>query len=130
MRTIEERTKEDTHMSTTIARFLRKLRIDNGEILRDMAEKLGVSTPFLSAVENGKKKVPDTWLDKIVSIYQLTAEQQTTLKKAIDETAELIKLNIKNSSAEQKDLAMCFARKFETVDRETAEKIKKLLERG
>ena len=43
-------------MLTSIGRFLRKLRIDHGEILKDMADALGVSSAFLSAVENGKKK--------------------------------------------------------------------------
>ena len=42
-------------MITSLGRFLRKLRIDQGEILKDMADKLGVSVSFLSAVENGKK---------------------------------------------------------------------------
>ena len=45
-------------MLTSIGRFLRKLRIDHGEILKDMADALGVSYAFLSAVENGKKKCP------------------------------------------------------------------------
>ena len=44
-------------MITPIGKFLRKLRIDTGEILKDMAEKLHVSPSFLSAVENGKKKI-------------------------------------------------------------------------
>ena len=43
-------------MLTSIGKFLRKLRMSNGEILRDMAEALEVTSAFLSAVENGKKK--------------------------------------------------------------------------
>ena len=43
-------------MLTALGKFLRKLRIDNGEILKDMADKLGVTASFLSAVENGKKQ--------------------------------------------------------------------------
>ena len=62
-------------MLTSIGRFLRKLRIDNGEILKDMAEALGVSSAFLSAVENGKKKMPEGWIEKLKSIYSFTAEQ-------------------------------------------------------
>lgn len=45
-------------MLTGIGKFLRKLRIDNEEILKDMADALGVSSAFLSAVENGRKKMP------------------------------------------------------------------------
>ena len=56
-------------MLTSIGRFLRKLRIDNGEILKDMAEALGGSSAFLSAVENGKKKMTEGWIEKLKSIY-------------------------------------------------------------
>ena len=42
-------------MLTSLGKFLRKLRIDNNELLKDMAQKLNVSVSFLSAVENGKK---------------------------------------------------------------------------
>ena len=50
-------------MLTSIGRFLKKLRIDRGEILKDMAEKLDVTVSFLSAVENGKKHMPSAWND-------------------------------------------------------------------
>ena len=48
--------KEESIMATTLGVFLRKLRLANDEILKDMAKNLGVSSAFLSAVENGKKK--------------------------------------------------------------------------
>jgi len=52
---------EENKMITEYGKFLRKLRIDQGQILKTMAEKLGVSSAFLSAVENGKKKIPKTF---------------------------------------------------------------------
>ena len=60
-------------MITPIGKFLRKLRIDTGEILKDMAEKLHVSPSFLSAVENGKKKMPSTWNSTTFSFPQKEA---------------------------------------------------------
>ena len=45
-------------MLTALGRFLRKIRIDRNELLKDMADKLEVSASFLSAVENGKKSMP------------------------------------------------------------------------
>jgi transcriptional regulator with XRE-family HTH domain len=42
-------------MITNFGKFCRRLRIDNGELLYDMAKKLGVSSAFMSSVENGKK---------------------------------------------------------------------------
>ena len=45
-------------MLTMLGKFLRKLRIDRNELLKDMAGKLDVTVSFLSSVENGKKKMP------------------------------------------------------------------------
>ena len=38
------------------ALFCRKIRLDNNQILKEMAESLGVSSSYLSAVENEKRK--------------------------------------------------------------------------
>ena len=43
-------------MVTSFGKFLRNLRMDIGELLLNMADKLGVSPAFLSGVENGKRK--------------------------------------------------------------------------
>ena len=50
--------KDKGLMDTPIRVFLKKLRFDNNEVMGDMAEKLGVTTSFLSAVELGKKNPP------------------------------------------------------------------------
>ncbi|QGX87831.1 helix-turn-helix domain-containing protein [Escherichia coli] len=42
---------------TALGRFLRKIRIDKDQILKDMAEKLGVSVAQLSAIELGKRSI-------------------------------------------------------------------------
>lgn len=115
-------------MTTSLGKFLRKLRIDHEEILMDMAEKLGVSAPFISSVENGKKNMPTTWVAMLTHQYHLSKDQIAELKKAVEETKTAIKLNLQNSTETQKDLAQCFARSFGNVDEETAKKIKKLLE--
>ena len=81
-------------MLTSVGRFLRKIRIDKGEILRDMAIKLDVSSAFLSAVENGKKKVPEAWLPELEAMYSLTAEQMGELRDAIAESSDTIVLNV------------------------------------
>ena len=46
-------------MLTKFGKELRKIRIENDEILKDMADKLNVTAAYLSAVENGNRKVPD-----------------------------------------------------------------------
>lgn len=110
-------------MLTSVGRFLRKLRIDNGEILRDMARVLHVSSAFLSAVENGKKKVPDAWLPKLKEAYSLNEEQLQGLQNAIMEASDIVELNMKNASTKTRQLALSFARQFDSLDEETCEKL-------
>ena len=40
---------------TKFGEFMRVLRVRHHEVMGDVAKLLGVSTPFLSAVENGRK---------------------------------------------------------------------------
>lgn len=114
-------------MVTSVGKFLRKLRIDSGEILRDMAKKLDVSSAFLSAVENGKKKIPDTWLLKLEAAYSLTSQQMDELKNAIAESGDTVELNVRNASDANRRLAVSFARQFDTLDEETAKKLLEIL---
>ena len=114
-------------MITYVGKFLRKLRIDKGEILRDMARNLGVSSAFLSAVENGKKKMPEAWLTKLAEIYSLSSSQISELKDAVLESNDQVELNIRNASAGNRQLAISFARKFDSLDDETAKKILRIL---
>lgn len=114
-------------MITSVGKFLRKLRIDKGEILRTMADTLGVSSAFLSAVENGKKKLPDAWFPKLQEKYGLSTDQMEELKQAVIESGDTVELNIRNASAVNRQLAISFARQFDTLDEETSKKLFNIL---
>lgn len=116
-------------MITSIGKFLRKLRIESGEILKDMADTLGVSSAFLSAVENGKKKMPESWLEKLAETYSFTEKQVEELKVAVIESNDTVELNLKNTTPEGRALAISFAREFETLDKETSNKIYEILKK-
>lgn len=116
-------------MLTSIGKFLRKLRIDNGEILKDMAENLDVSSAFLSAVENGKKKMPENWIEKLKDIYSFTAEQAEELQAAVIDTNDIVELRLQNASEENRTLAISFAREFDSLDEETSKRILNILKR-
>lgn len=117
-------------MITDLGKFLRKIRIDEGEILMDMANKLGVTASFLSAVENGKKHMPSAWNKKICDLYKLSDEQKDQFTSAIAETEETIEVDFSNSSLKNKELAVSFARKFSDIDEIQVEKIRKILNGG
>ena len=118
-------------MLTEFGIAIRKIRLDRGEILKDMADKLHVSSAFLSAVENGRKNIPEKWLDKIIEFYQLDNAEQKSLERAyINTTKSITKINadnMENISSIKKQAAFVFARSFESMPDETAEEILKML---
>lgn len=99
-----------------LGRFLRKLRIDRNELLKTMAEKLNVSSAFLSAVEMGRKRMPEGWEQTLSDGYHLDAAQRTELSDAIAESSTSVRLDLTNFSADSRRTVMAFARKIQEVD--------------
>ncbi len=116
-------------MYTAFGEYVRILRIKHHEVMGDMAAMLETTTPFLSAVENGKKNVPKGWDKKIAEHYQLSEIELKELQRAIEESKLQEKIDMRNSTIGQRRAALKFARSFEDIDDETAEKIIALLEK-
>ena len=114
-------------MLTEFGQFLRKLRIDYNELLKDMADKLGVTSSYLSAVETGKRNIPDGWVEKISQFYGLGMFEQDALKDAAANSALAVTMDLSNMVPKRRETASLFARKFDTVDDSTIEAIRKLL---
>lgn len=116
-------------MITTFGKLLRKIRIDHGEILMDMAKRLGVSPSFLSAVEVGRKSAPSGWSDTIAEQYHLSEEQRQELKEAEQEAVISVKLDFSKVDQPQRTAALVFAREFGSMTEETASQVIQLLNR-
>ena len=108
-------TKEEKKM-TEFGNFCRKLRIDRGEILAEMAQKLGVSASFLSTVERGKKSIPKRWLENLSILYHLSTSESQELSQAISNSANVISFDMKNINNTQRDFLTILARKFDEID--------------
>lgn len=117
-------------MLTLFGKYVRKLRIDRNELLRDMAVKLGVASSYLSAVETGKRNVPHDWLEKISNLYQLNVEETQDLKKAIEGSQLSVKIDLQKASDSDKNIVMSFARKFNDLDEDEKNKIWSILQRS
>lgn len=102
-------------MVTSFGKFLRNLRMDIGELLLNMADKLGVSPAFLSGVENGKRKIPEGWLSKIAALYGLSEEQNEKMKAAYYDSNNEIEIGLHDLQRNQRDLAIAFARKLNSI---------------
>lgn len=69
-------------MLTEFGKTLRKIRIDKGMLLKDMADGLQVSSAYLSGVETGKKSIPDDLVNRIASLldYRKGSDEYNTLE--------------------------------------------------
>lgn len=114
-------------MVTAFGKFCRKLRIDCGQIMLDMAESLQVSPAFLSAVENGKKNIPAQWGDRIIKAYKLSEKKSMELLDAIDKSKTEIRINLSKHSEQDRNLAIAFAREFGSLNSEQKKEILKML---
>ncbi len=112
---------------TAYGEFIRILRIQHQEVMSDTAKLLGVTIPFVSAVENGKRNVPEDWLDILITHYQLSLEEQTRLQQAIEDSKTQIKIDLVHSQNFQRNIALQFQRSFDNLDEKTANEIIKLL---
>lgn len=116
-------------MLTKFGKELKKIRVENDEILKDMAAKLNVTAAYLSAVENGNRKVPDSWVSIISEKYQLIEDEVIRLQSAAYENRNSINITYDNGNEMESDLALSFARKFKELDKADALEIQKILDR-
>ncbi|WP_419020052.1 helix-turn-helix domain-containing protein [Intestinimonas butyriciproducens] len=116
-------------MITAFGKALRKLRIDRGEVLKDMADKLNVSPSFISAVENGRKNAPTGWINEIASAYDLGETERKDLHEAAKESVQAVKISLFGADYPQRSAALVFARDFDSLTEETARRIIDLLQK-
>ena len=112
---------------TEFGKFSRKLRIDNGELLKDMAIKLNVTDSYLSEVEIGKRNIPEKWEEEIVRAYHLNLQEREELKEAIIYSKKVFKINVENFEKEEKDLILMLARKVDNMDEKEKNNLKQIL---
>ena len=104
-------------MVNNFGKFCRKLRIDRNELLYDMAGKLGVSSAFLSKVENGKKKPPEEWKDILIQEYDLDQKQIKELNQYMYEAQNYNNIDISYMIDSDRMMMLSFARKFNSIDK-------------
>lgn len=59
-----------------ILKNIRALRIKRCETILDMAERLNMRITVLSAIENGKIKIPDNFLEDLFGMYNFTSKEK------------------------------------------------------
>ena len=104
---------------------MRKLRLNRNLRLLDVASQLSVTSAFLSAVETGRKPIPDGFLVKISRAINISNEEVANLRKAIDRTRKEVRVDDKPDH--QRELIAAFARKLDNVPPSLIEELKKIV---
>lgn len=116
-------------MLTDFGRELRKLRVDRGLRLLDLAEKTGVSVPMLSAVETGRRAVPDGFIAKLARALALNQGQVRSLENALAVQNDSVEIPLSmNRHDRSRDLAFAFARNFGNFDQKAIDELLKSIE--
>ncbi len=116
-------------LANEVGRFLRKLRIDKGEILYDMAQKMNCSTAFISALELGKRQVTKEFRDKLCEVYSLSPEQCAEFDDAISLAKDKVEIGLQGLSQNSREMLLAFARKMQTLNDEESSKLMEFLTR-
>jgi transcriptional regulator with XRE-family HTH domain len=99
---------------TNLGKELRKLRLDLGITLFNMAEKVGVSSGMLSSVETGRKPAPADFIDRLASKYEQVAQRRAEFESLALQTKGEVKVRL-DTRPHANELALAFARKFDTL---------------
>lgn len=114
-------------MLTDFGLEVRKLRLDRRMRLKEMAEKLGMTSAFLSAVETGRKSVPAGLAEKIAKLMELDEISAARLRRAAAKSIRSIRLDMSQSDEEAQELAVTFARKFPSMNKDEVQRLMKAL---
>ena len=115
--------------TTKFGELTKILRVKNHEILADMAKKLETTTPYLSAIENGRKSVPKGWIEKIQKEYMLSVPETEELTRAAYESRPVYKIECQLAGPKQRQAAALIAEGIYNLTDNDADKIIKILDK-
>jgi len=116
-------------MLTPLGKALRKLRIDRGWLLKDMARGIGVATSFLSGVETGRKAIPAGFVEKIAAWSGLHANELKELQEAALVSLREFKISVRPDFTDGDREAAALLARFGELPREKRDDLHMLLKR-
>ena len=114
-------------MLTPFGRALRKHRIYKNISLREMAGRMDVAASFLSAVENGRKSIPENFAAKAAAALDLDLTQRLDLQEKADVSQKDYTISTGNKSDADRELVAVFARQFGGLDENEKREIMSIL---
>uniref|UniRef100_E6VH72 Helix-turn-helix domain protein n=1 Tax=Rhodopseudomonas palustris (strain DX-1) TaxID=652103 RepID=E6VH72_RHOPX len=116
-------------MLNPLGKALRKLRIDRGWLLKDMAQGIGVATSFLSGIETGRKAVPAGFVEKIAVWAHLDRGELEELLKAAAKSQREFKITVRSDFSDGDREAAALLARFGELPREKRDSLHLLLKK-
>jgi len=116
-------------MLNPLGKALRKLRIDRGWLLKDMAQGIGVATSFLSGIETGRKAIPTGFVERIANWADLSGEELTNLRNAAVTSQREFKISVRADFSDGDREAAALLARFGELPREKRDSLHLLLKK-
>lgn len=120
-------------MTTPFGKAVRKLRIDSGKRLKDMADALSVQPAYISAVEMGRKRITPEFTDKTITWLKLVAPASVDrgvidgIRELVDSSQPDLKVKMSGFDDGQREVFVAFARKFQGLSGSDRQKLMDLI---
>ena len=112
-------------MLTPFGIAVRKLRLDKGMRLLDLAQSMERSAAFISAIETGRKPIPDGYVVRVARAMDLTPPEIRILRRAADQARKEVRVD--KMPAEQRELVAAFARRLDDIPADIMRALKKVV---
>ena len=112
---------------TPFGRLVRKHRIDQGMLLKEMADALGMASSWLSAIETGRKPISKNLPQRVAEVLGLDMEESAALLEAAEQSVATH--TIRDVASERRDVAAALARRFNELSEDEIKDIRELLMR-
>ena len=101
---------------TPFGASLRQLREDRGIRLKDMAEELGVSATYLSALEHGRRSKPNwSFIQRVIHYFNIIWDEADELQRLADVSNPKITVETAGLPPKATELANRLAREIGTL---------------
>ncbi len=113
-------------MTTEYGKTVRKLRIDKLMSLKELAEKLGVTPSYISAVEMGRKKLTDELVESVSDAMELSRSERELVWVAAVESRDHVTIDVRNADSSAREAVAVLARNFGELSPEALKSIRQL----
>ncbi|MBV5337482.1 MAG: helix-turn-helix domain-containing protein [Deltaproteobacteria bacterium] len=114
-------------MITQLGKELKKLRIDLGVTLMGLSELVDLSPAFLSAIETGRKRVPDNFLDTLAAKIPVVAKEREKYEVLINQARKEVRMPLDTANYQDAMLATEFARRFGSLSESEKSRLNSIL---